>query len=561
MASAELRAIMEMFTQQMGVIQQQQTAIQAMLTAEKSKTTTHGVDDKYYKRVEVFSGEQAWRDWAFQFKSATKTANEAAYHLLEAAEKEESEIDDNLSLKDAEKSLSAAIFNILGTLVKGEPLQMLHTSGFSGLEAWRKLSKRYSPTTPMRGMQLMMAAINPGKAKKLEEVAAHIDKWEAKVLALSRDFSEKLSDKMKAAILISMLPSDLQHALIQQADKFVDFKSTKDRVATLVEAKLALKSPDAMECDAIHRSNCHAVADDSGIETYDLDVDAVNGKGGVFCYRCGGQGHIAAKCATPAPAKGGKGKDGGGKGGKPGGKGPNPKGKGKGDWSGFCSYCGKKGHGPRDCWSKQRDESGGGRMDVGEIEEDIGGFEIGCVDLGGGRNPVITGVRPTPRGPPGLQLSNRFRALSDEDEPNICPVEKQSAGGRITVDSGAAESVWPEDLMPEVQTKPSIGSQTGVTYIAANGNKMPNLGEKKVHFKTKDGLNSSIVFQVTKVKKPLAVVSKITEKGNWVCFGPNEAYIQNVATGKRTELELHNGTYSLDVEYLGGPGFTRPDSR
>ena len=337
--------------------------------------------------------------------------------------------------------------------------------------------------------------------------------------------------------------------MIQQADKFTDFKSTKDRVATIVEAKLALKSPDAMDCDTIHRASCQAVADDTGTEACDLDVDAVNGKGGVFCYRCGGQGHIAAKCATPAPAKGGKGKGGGGKGGKPGGKGPNPKGSGKGDWSGFCSYCGKRGHGPRDCWTKQKDESGNnGNMDVGEVEEDIGGFEIGCVD----RENAY---------PPGLQISNRFHALSDKDEPNLCPVEKQNANGRITVDSGAAESVWPEDLMPEVQTRPSVGSQTGVTYIAANGNKMPNLGEKKVHFKTKDGLNSSITFQVTKVKKPLAAVSKITEKGNWVCFGPNEAYIQNVATGKRTELELHNGTYSLDVEYLGGPGFTRPDSR
>ena len=67
------------------------------------------------------------------------------------------------------------------------------------------------------------------------------------------------------------------------------------------------------------------------------------------------------------------------------------------------------------------------------------------------------------------------------------------------MDSGAAESVWPEGLMPEIQTKPSVGSQTGITYIAANGNRMPNLGEKKVHIKTKDGLNSSITFQVTKV--------------------------------------------------------------
>ena len=78
----------------------------------------------------------------------------------------------------------------------------------------------------------------------------------------------------------------------------------------------------------------------------------------------------------------------------------------------------------------------------------------------------------------------------------------------------------------------------------------------KVHFKTKEGLNSSITFQVTKVK-PLAAVSKITEKGNWVCFGPSEAYIENVATGKRTNRELNNGTFSLDVEYFNEPGLTR----
>ena len=56
------------------------------------------------------------------------------------------------------------------------------------------------------------------------------------------------------------------------------------------------------------------------------------------------------------------------------------KGKGKGEWNGFCSHCGKKGHGPRDCWTKQKDEANNGKTDVGEVEEDIGRFEIGCVD-------------------------------------------------------------------------------------------------------------------------------------------------------------------------------------
>ena len=61
--------------------------------------------------------------------------------------------------------------------------------------------------------------------------------------------------------------------------------------------------------------------------------------------------------------------------------------------------------------------------------------------------------------------------------------------------------------------------------------------------------------------KSLAAVSKMTEKRNWVCFGPSEKHIENVATGKRTNLELHNGTSSLDVEHPNEPGFTRLDRR
>ena len=93
---------------------------------------------------ENFIGEQAWRDWSFQFKATTRIVNEAAYHLIEMAENEEKEINDALSLSEEQRSLSSGIFNILGTLITGEPLQILHTSGSSGFEAWRKLSKRYN---------------------------------------------------------------------------------------------------------------------------------------------------------------------------------------------------------------------------------------------------------------------------------------------------------------------------------------------------------------------------------------------------------------------------------
>ena len=103
----------------------------------------------------------------------------------------------------------------------------------------------------MRGMQLLLSTINLGKAKKLEDITGFIDKWETKVLALSRDFKETISDKMKATILISILPKDLQDTLVQHADKITDYKTTKDKTITIVEAKLALKDLDMMGCDHV----------------------------------------------------------------------------------------------------------------------------------------------------------------------------------------------------------------------------------------------------------------------------------------------------------------------
>ena len=52
--------------------------------------------------------------------------------------------------------------------------------------------------------------------------------------------------------------------------------------------------------------------------------------------------------------------------------------------------------------------------------------------------------------------------------------------GRITIDSGTAESVIPPDMLEEVPTRSSTGSRAATHYIAANGGRMLNLGEKQV---------------------------------------------------------------------------------
>ena len=114
------------------------------------------IDERYYKKVENFTGEQAWRDWSFQFKATTRSVNEAACHLIETAENEEKEIDDALSLSEEQRSLSSGIFNILGSVITGEPLQILCTSGSSGFEEWRKLSKKYNERDVKRQQEMNM---------------------------------------------------------------------------------------------------------------------------------------------------------------------------------------------------------------------------------------------------------------------------------------------------------------------------------------------------------------------------------------------------------------------
>ena len=57
-------------------------------------------------------------------------------------------------------------------------------------------------------------------------------------------------------------------------------------------------------------------------------------------------------------------------------------------------------------------------------------------------------------------------------------------------------------------------------------------------------------FQRTIVKKPLASVRRIVEKGNRVTFDENGGSIENIKTGKKIGIIHNNGTYAIEVEYM-----------
>ena len=566
-------------------------AVGGYVPGPRSGPRDDDVDDKYFKKLKPFK-EQNWKDWAFQFRSAVKAANGIGHCMLLWAEKQGDVIDnfeefDECNSEQAEE-ISSRIFIQLTQLVEvgSESMDILQNSDSCGAEAWRRLTRRFAPTTPLRGMHLMMQAVNPKRATQPREVAKIIERWETNVMALEKDFNERLSDKFKTAILLTMMPKELQDSLVQHTSRFDDYRDAREKALTIAESKVLLKDPDAMDIGAADREwrewQEEGFRDDGSHS--DPDVLAT-GKGGIYCYRCGGQGHIAAKCGTPDPGKGSA--KGGGKGkGKYGGGG---KGKGgKGDWTGFCSYCGKRGHGPRDCWTKQRDESkkeeerqaaiasaeedGGPTHDTCNV--DVGGFDVAAVDLDSKEAWTTVMTKQSRRRQARTGQSGSASKFLGES-PDVAAERPQAVSqkmyelnavssdhlrGRMTIDSGAAESVLPSGMLPHIKMQESVGSRKGVHYIAADGGRMPNLGEKRVPFKTSDGATSSVLFQVTNARKPLVSVARIVEKGNRVIFSQSGSYIENERTRRRIPIVAENGTYHLEVEFLdavAASGFAR----
>ena len=96
-------------------------------------------------------------------------------------------------------------------------------------------------------------------------------------------------------------------------------------------------------------------------------------------------------------------------------------------------------------------------------------------------------------------------------------------------------------------------SKRNLRLKAANGSDMRHDGEKNVTFRDKESEEMlGMTFQATQVRKPLAAVWRLTEKGNMVQFGPEEHqhFVLNLRTNKKIRLHRRGGSYVLKVEYM-----------
>ena len=122
---------------------------------------------------------------------------------------------------------------------------------------------------------------------------------------------------------------------------------------------------------------------------------------------------------------------------------------------------------------------------------------------------------------------------------------------KVAIDSAAAESVCPPDWAPEFKVRPCAPGEHQ-TFVNASGGDIEHYGEKKVALRAGDAGKEKIIglpFQACNVKRPLAAVRRICEKGNIVQFGPKEAdnFIMNVSTKDKVMLKQERGQYGMEA--------------
>jgi hypothetical protein len=141
---------------------------------------------------------------------------------------------------------------------------------------------------------------------------------------------------------------------------------------------------------------------------------------------------------------------------------------------------------------------------------------------------------------------NRFellREIDEEEELEVNQVEEIDEVVEVTVDSGAARSVWPLGRKGVTRTKLT----KAVKLAAANGSPIHVAGEATLNFKKGDR-ECQMKFLDAQVRRPLVSVTAIVDEGNVVVFGPNESFVECSKTGQRIEMIRKNGVFMLQLE-------------
>lgn len=500
--------------------------------------------------------------------------------LLKAAGNAKEQVDEDwftLNYEDAGKvaELSRALSAVLVTCTKGHAAttvrRVLKVDPGNGLRAWQALSHWHRPHNAMEASTSMGKIIDPIRCKSAQELYQAVEDWELKVVEHESRFDEVIAESIKVAALRKMLPADM-------VDRFLDgphdYKLLRAKLTAYLSERLSYAPRPAksnngtapMDIGSVEASGTNNPTDPIAAVSQKMDdlCAMFQGKGGNGYYGRAGKGARALAQAGPkgaGPKGGGKGgKDQGGKGYGNWGKEQGGKGYGKNGQKGGkagrinpniqCYGCGGIGHPQRLCPNQAYNVED----DQGEELEQDAEEQVDLCAL----DAMPVHYEPT------VEIRNMFGLLTiddeDADDEPLYALEQHGTDGwaKLTavVDSGAGDNVMPKRMVEWVPTVPTAKSKAGRGFRGPGGERIDNLGEKRVEVFTNTGQRRRTTWQVADVRRPLISAIKVAQAGNAVNLDEAHPHIKNKKTGEKTELRWEGNVCVMDlwVKVPGPPG-------
>ena len=230
---------------------------------------------------------------------------------------------------DTLRMLAGQLCTVLMTLVEGESLDILVGSGSGeGLQAWRRLHKRWDPLTTGRARGLLNEILSPGRAK-LVELQGAVERLED----LMRRYTQRrdagngqrhtLAEDIWMAALEALLPEEHERPCQLQRSRLGTNQKLREEVVLCAEARGTVH-PSWVKCRKLEKTEMILWM----LEDSDSGKDQILPKG---------------KNPTGTVKGKGTGKDGKGDM-KSSGRANTPKTQSQ------CWNCGKTGHQYKDCW-------------------------------------------------------------------------------------------------------------------------------------------------------------------------------------------------------------------
>ena len=373
--------------------------------------------------------------------------------------------------------LDRQLYAALMTLTEGDGFDVVIGSGDGrGLDAWRRLHKRYDPLTQNKSRGLLKEVLQPPRSK-IDDLLASLERHEELVRRYCNrrgpdGARRELPEDVRMASVECLLPEELEKHVQLNRARLDDYPKLREEIVMYVEARTGSRAPRKKA--------------DNQWQYSPMDVDSLmrDGKG--------------------------KGKGKGDKGGKGKGKGKgDPKGKvGKAADEKRCHICGRKGHLMADCWYRDqkplKPSPGGGKGD---------GKGKGKGDGKGKGKGKAVGSLDTWTEEPESEVQAALE---------LCAVQELSAAGpedsewlKMNLDTGSAGTVFPM----EQEGGEELRGEDGPTYKTATGELIDSGPSLRMSGRNEWGQALTIRGRKAPVHKPLLSGGEVAEKNDVFLWG------------------------------------------